>query len=76
MLSHFRIIPFLLGIVAAALIFLIYRPQKQVIHQYPHPNDVKGNVYKDPNGTCYSYTAHAVDCDANEATLKEYPIQG
>jgi len=55
---------------------MVYKPQKQVIHQYPHPNDSQGKVYKDPNGTCYSYSVHEVDCDANEATLKEYPLQG
>jgi hypothetical protein len=75
MLSHFRLVPFLLGIVAAVLVFMVYKPEKQVIRQYPHPEDAKDRVFKDPNGTCYRYTSHEVDCDANEGTLKDYPIQ-
>ncbi len=76
MLSHFRLVPFLLGLAIAGLVFLVYKPQKQVIHQYPHPTDAEGKVYRDPNGTCYKYSVHEVNCDANEATLKEYPLQG
>ncbi len=75
MLSHFRLVPFLLGIGAALLVFWVYKPEKQVIRQYPHPQDAKDRIFKDPNGTCYRYTAHEVDCDANEGTLKDYPIQ-
>lgn len=67
--------PFLLGIGAALLVFWVYKPEKQVIRQYPHPQDAKDRIFKDPNGTCYRYTAHEVDCDANEGTLKDYPIQ-
>lgn len=75
MLSHFRLVPFLLGLGAALLVFLVYKPEKQVIRQYPHPQDAKDRVFKDQNGTCYRYTSHEVDCDANEGTLKDYPIQ-
>lgn len=76
MLSHFRFFPFLLGLAIGYVVFLIYKPEKQVIRQYPHPDEKnKEKVYKDPNGTCYKYTTHEVDCDANESTLKDYPIQ-
>lgn len=54
---------------------MVYKPQKQVIRQYPHPKEVGTKTFKDPNGTCYTYTTHEVDCDANEATLQDYPIQ-
>jgi hypothetical protein len=76
MLNHFRILPFLGGILLAILVFAVYKPQKQEVKEYPHPKDVKEKVFKDPNGTCYSYTVHEVGCDANEGTLKDYPIQG
>jgi hypothetical protein len=76
MLSHFRLLPFLAGILIASLVFLVYKPQQQIIKKYPHPTDTEGKVYKDPNGTCYRYSVHEVNCDANEATLKDYPIQG
>jgi hypothetical protein len=75
MLGHFRLIPFIAGLVVAGLVFMVYKPEKQVIRQYPHPSEANTKVFKDPNGLCYKYTAHEVNCDANEGTLKEYPIQ-
>jgi hypothetical protein len=75
MLNHFRFIPFLIGIVVGYIISIIYKPEKQTITQYPHPNQSKDKVYKDKNGTCYTYTSHEVNCDANEKTLKDFPIQ-
>ena len=76
MLAHFRIVPFMIGIVAGAIIFSFYKPEKQVIRQYPHPSDAASKVFRDQNKSCYTYTSHEVNCDANESTLKEYPIQG
>ncbi len=76
MLDHFRLIPFLGGLALGFLVFMIYKPQKEVIRQYPHPEDADKKTYKDPNGTCYKYSVHEVDCDSHEATLKDYPIQG
>jgi hypothetical protein len=75
-LDHFRFIPFLVGIVVAYGVLQVYKPEKQIIHQYPHPKDAEDKVFRDHNGTCYTYTSHEVDCDANESTLTEYPIQG
>lgn len=76
MFSHFRLIPFLVGLGSAMMVFLVWKPSKQVITEYPHPVKGEKNIYRDPNHTCYTYTTHEVDCDANEATLKDYPIQG
>jgi hypothetical protein len=75
MLEHFRLLPFIAGLVLAGLVFMVYKPEKQVIRQYPHPSDTNSKTFKDPNGLCYKYTSHEVNCDANEGTLKEYPIQ-
>jgi len=76
MLDHFRILPFLAGLSVAAIIFLVYKPEKQIIHQYPHPKDAASKIFRDPGGTCYRYTTHEVNCDANEGSLKDYPVQG
>lgn len=76
MFDHFRLLPFVSGLVLAIGVFMIYKPQKQIIHQYPHPKDASEKVYRDPNGTCYTYSVHEVNCDANEGTLKDYPVQG
>ena len=76
MFDHFRVFPFIAGLVIGVLISFFYKPEKQIIHQYPHPSEAKDKIFKDPNGTCYKYTSHEVDCDANEGTLKDYPVQG
>ena len=76
MFDQFRFLPFIIGILVGVLVSLFYKPDKQIIKQYPHPSEANEKVFKDPSGTCYKYTSHAVDCDANEATLKDYPVQG
>jgi hypothetical protein len=76
MLKHFRLLPFGAGLAIGFLILIAYKPPKKMIYEYPHPENVKDRVYKDRNGVCYKYIAEKVNCDANESTLKEYPIQG
>jgi len=76
MIAHFRLVPFLLGLGLACIVFLVYKPEKQVIRQYPHPSESKDKIFRDPNMTCYKYTSHEVNCDANEETLRDYPVQG
>ena len=76
MFGSFRIIPFIGGILVALLMVTFYKPEKQIIRQYPHPKETTDKIFRDPNNTCYKYTSHEVDCDANEATLTDYPIQG
>jgi hypothetical protein len=75
MLSHLRLIPLLLGLVVGAIILYVYKPQKQIIYQYPHPEDSKDKIFKDKNNTCYKYSTHEVNCDAHEKSLKDYPLQ-
>jgi hypothetical protein len=75
MFAHLRLLPFVVGIIVGGVLFAVYKPDAQVIRQYPHPKDSKDKIFKDPNGTCYKYSVHDVDCDANEGTLKDYPIQ-
>ena len=76
MFNKFRLLPFLAGLAVGILTLYFYKPTKEVVKQYPHPKDGADKVYKDPTGTCYTYTTHEVDCASNEGTLKEYPIQG
>ena len=76
MFDHFRILPFGIGIALATLIMSIYKPERQIIHQYPHPKDTGDKIFRDLNKTCYTYKVHEVDCDKNESTLRDYPIQG
>jgi hypothetical protein len=73
---HFKLVPLLAGLSVGALVAYVYKPERQIIHQYPHPSDSNAKVFKDHNGICYTYTSHEVNCDANEATLIDYPVQG
>ena len=75
MIKQFRIIPFIAGIIIGYIIFSNYKMETRSIYQYPHPENVHERVYKDKNNVCYSYTAQEVKCNANEATLKQYPLQ-
>jgi len=72
---HFKVVPLLAGLAIGAFVAHFYKPEKHIIHQYPHPSDAKSKVFKDHNNICYSYTSHEVNCDANEGTLKDYPVQ-
>jgi hypothetical protein len=76
MFKNFRILPFIIGLILGAGIFFFYTPSTPVVYQYPHPETGKDRVYKDKNGVCYSYTSEEVDCDKNEESLKDYPLQG
>ena len=75
MLSHFEILPFLIGFAVGIVGILCWKDKPRVIVKYPHPSNVKDLTYKDPNGVCYKYTSTEVNCDKNEATLKPYPLQ-
>jgi hypothetical protein len=75
MYQHFRIMPFLAGLAVGFALLFWYQAPAKIIYEYPHPQNVRERVYRDTNGVCYSYTAQKVGCDANEATLKPYPLQ-
>jgi hypothetical protein len=74
MLKHLRLIPFIVGIAAGLFMIYYYKAPPAITYKYPHPQNIEDRVYRDTNGTCYSYTATKVDCDANEATIRPYPI--
>ena len=76
MFNHFRFLYFFIGLGIGLFAAYFYKPEKQIIKQYPHPSEAHEKVFKDPNGTCYKYTSHEVNCDANEGTLQDYPVQG
>ena len=75
MLQHFRIIPFLAGLLVGVLFLFFYNTPKNLVYEYPHPQNGIDRVYRDKNGACYMYKAEEVNCDANEKSLKPYPIQ-
>lgn len=75
MFDYFELKPFGLGLAVGFLLILFFRPQKDTIYKYPHPQTVEQLIYKDQNGSCYKYNVKEVSCDANEGTLTDYPIQ-
>lgn len=74
MLNHIKIVPLILGIVIGIIAILFVKPIQQVVYKYPTPENAGKIVYKDNNGVCYQYESTPVDCDKNEARLKEYPL--
>jgi hypothetical protein len=74
-LSYFEWKPFFLGLAVGGLLIIFFKPQKDTIYKYPHPKTVEQLVYRDHNGSCYKYTIKEVGCDANESSLKDYPLQ-
>ena len=75
MLHHFRLLPFIVGIVVGIFVVFYYKPSPLIVHEYPHPENVQDRVYKDNNNVCYKYDSKEVDCDKNEESLKVYPLQ-
>ncbi len=75
MLERFHLLPFLAGIVVGIFLITTFKSETPVVMRYPHPDNVNGRIYKDKNNICYQYKSNVVDCDANEETLKPYPLQ-
>ncbi len=74
MIQHFRLAPFVAGLLAGFVLIRYYKAPPLVVHEYPHPQNVQGRVYRDNNGVCYRYSARDVDCNANESRLRAYPL--
>lgn len=67
--------PFLMGVGAGLFVLFFFKPTAPTIYEYPHPDNADTRIYRDKNGMCYKYKATEVNCDENEATLKQYPVQ-
>ena len=75
MLKHIRLLPFIAGIGVGIFLIFFYNVPPKIVYEYPHPQNIHERVYRDTNGICYTYSAKKVECDANEGTLRPYPIQ-
>jgi hypothetical protein len=73
--DHFKLLPFLMGILAGAALLFFFKPEPQILYKYPHPQNIDTRTYKDKNGVCYKYTSKSVNCDEHEDTIKPYPLQ-
>ena len=61
-----------LGLGIAGIYFL--KPEGTIHYKYPTPDNVGKLTYKDKNGVCYQYSGKEVNCDTNDAKLKNYPL--
>lgn len=76
MLHHIKFIPFCGGILVGLFVLFYYKTPPMVTYEYPRPGGGDNRIYKDKNSVCYTYSSKEVSCDANEGTLKPYPVQG
>jgi hypothetical protein len=74
MIKHIRLIPLLAGVVVGIIGILFMKPSQNIVYKYPTPETSEKVVYKDKNGVCYTYKANPVDCDKNEARLRNFPL--
>jgi hypothetical protein len=76
MLNHFKIIPFLIGLVFAAVIFLGIKPEaSERVVKWPRPENAGKVTYRDRNGVCYTFEAQITDCDKVKDSIKNYAIE-
>jgi hypothetical protein len=74
MINHIRWTPLLIGLVVGVIAIIFVKPEQSIIYKYPNPELKEPTVYKDKNGVCYRYKSTVVECDKNEAKLKEFPL--
>ena len=75
MFRRIQFIPLVIGITIGVIALIFVKPEKNVVHKYPNPESSDKIIYKDKNGICYAYSPKKVDCDKNEKTIKDYPVQ-
>lgn len=74
-LSWIKPLPLLIGFLVGIVAILIHRPSPVVVYKYPTPKNCDNFTYKDAVGTCFKFITKEVDCDENEAKLKDFPLQ-
>jgi hypothetical protein len=74
--NHFRIVPFLVGLAVAAVIFLGLKPEaSERVVKWPRPENAGKVTYRDRNGICYSFEAQIVGCEKVKDKIKNYSIE-
>jgi len=74
MIQHFIWWAFVIGLGMGIVGIYYMDPSMTTVVKYPSPDMVDKLVYKDRNGVCYKYGVKEVDCDANEARMKSFPL--
>lgn len=76
-MGYFQILPFIAGIVVAAVVFLVFRPEDYAdrVIKWPHPSNAGKVTYRDRNGLCYQFEAQLADCAKVKETLQTYAFE-
>jgi hypothetical protein len=74
MFHHFRLLPFIAGLLLGIVGIYFIKPQETIVYKYPTPENAGKLIYKDKNGVCYKYNVKTVGCDSNQERLKTYPL--
>lgn len=76
MLKHFKIIPFVSGLVIGAIIFFGFKPDtRDRVVKWPNPENAGKVVYRDRNGLCYKFESQIVDCSKVKEKLQTYSFE-
>jgi hypothetical protein len=76
MLKHFKLIPFISGLVIGAIIFFGFKPDtKDRVVKWPNPENAGKVVYRDRNGLCYKFESQIVDCTKVKEKLQAYSFE-
>lgn len=76
MLKHFKLIPFVSGLVIGAIIFFGFKPDtRDRVVKWPNPENAGKVVYRDRNGLCYKFESQIVDCTKVKDKLQAYSFE-
>jgi hypothetical protein len=76
MLKHFKLIPFVSGLVIGAIIFFGFKPDtRDRVVKWPNTENAGKVVYRDRNGLCYKFESQIVDCTKVKEKLQAYSFE-
>ena len=76
MWHHFKFLPFIAGLIVAAIVFFGFKPEtKERVIKWPHPSNAGKMTYRDRNGLCYTFEAQIADCAKVKDSLVTYAFE-
>jgi hypothetical protein len=77
MWHHFKLLPFLAGLVVGYVIFFVFKPETAIDRtvRWPNPENAGKTTYRDRNGLCYKFDAQIVDCGKVKESLVAYSFE-
>jgi hypothetical protein len=76
MFHHFKLMPFIAGLVLSSIVFLYLKTDnKERVTKWPRPENAGKVVYRDRNGLCYTFEAQITDCAKAGDKLQTYSFE-